>query len=80
MLLFYTYILVAYLPAITVIAGIPLLIAGIILKKKKKRLAKVFIIIGASCIGICILFFLLLFILSALGMGLHYSQGSRHVF
>ena len=69
MLLFYTYILVAYLPAITVIAGIPLLIAGIILKKKKKRLAKVFIIIGASCIGICILFSLLLFILSALGMG-----------
>ena len=69
MLLFYTYMLVAYLPAITVIAGIPLLIAGIILKKKKKRLAKVFIIIGASCIGICILFSLLLFILSALGMG-----------
>ena len=69
MLLFYTYILVAYLPAITVIAGIPLLIAGIILKKKKKRLAKLFIIIGATCIGICILFLLLLFILSALGMG-----------
>ena len=37
MLLFYTYILVAYLPAITVIAGIPLLIAGIILKKKIQR-------------------------------------------
>ena len=69
MLLFYTYILVAYLPAITVIAGIPLLIAGIILKKKKKRLAKLFIISGATCIGICILFLLLLFILSALGMG-----------
>ena len=69
MLLFYTYILVAYLPAITVIAGIPLVIAGIILKKKKKRLAKLFIIIGATCIGICILFLLLLFILSALGMG-----------
>ena len=69
MLLFYTYILVAYLPAITVIVGIPLLIAGIILQEKKKRLEKVFIIIGTSCIGICILFFLLLFILSALGMG-----------
>ena len=69
MLLFYTYMLMVYLPTITVIVGIPLLIAGIILQKKKKQLAKVFIIIGTSCIGICILFFLLLFVLSALGMG-----------
>ena len=69
MLLFYTYMLMVYLPAITVIVGIPLLIAGIILEKKKKRLAKVFIIVGTSCVGICILFFLLLFVLSALGMG-----------
>ena len=69
MLLFYTYMLMVYLPTITVIVGIPLLIAGIILKKKKKRLSKLFIIIGATCIGICILFFLLLFVLSALGMG-----------
>ena len=61
--------LMVYLPTITVIVGIPLLIAGIILKKKKKRLAKLFIIIGATCIGICILYFLLLFVLSALGMG-----------
>ena len=69
MLLFYTYMLMVYLPAITVIVGIPLLVAGIILQKKKKRLAKVFIIIGTSCIGVCIMFFLLLFMLSALGMG-----------
>ena len=66
---FYTYMLMVYLPTITVIVGIPLLIAGIILQKKKKQLAKVFIIIGTSCIGICILFFLSLFVLSALGMG-----------
>ena len=69
MLLFYTYMLMAYLPAITVIVGIPLLIVGIILQKKKKRLAKSFIIIGTSCIGVCILFFLLLFMLSMFGMG-----------
>ena len=69
MLLFYTYMLMVYLPTITVIVGIPLLIAGTILQKKKKRLAKAFIIIGTSCVGICILFFLLLFVLSALGMG-----------
>ncbi|MBQ8856758.1 MAG: hypothetical protein IJ024_01290 [Lachnospiraceae bacterium] len=69
MLLFYTYMLIAYLPAITVVVAIPLLITGIILQKKKKRFAKAFIIIGTSCIGICILFFLLLFALSALGMG-----------
>ena len=48
MLLFYTYMLMVYLPTITVIVGIPLLIAGIILQEKKKRLAKVFIIIGTS--------------------------------
>ena len=69
MVLFYTYMLMAYLPAITVIVGIPLLIVGIILQKKKKRLAKSFIIIGTSCIGVCILFFLLLFMLSMFGMG-----------
>ena len=69
MLLFYTYMLMVYIPTITVIVGIPLLIAGIILQKKKKRLAKVLIVFGTSCIGICILFFLLLFVLSALGMG-----------
>lgn len=68
-LLFYTYMGIVYLPVIAVLLGIPLLITGIVLHKNKKRFAKVFVIIGVSLISICILFFLVLFVLSALGMG-----------
>ena len=68
-LLFYTYMGIAYLPVTAVVLGIPSLITGIVLHKKKKRFAKVFVIIGVSLISICILFFLVLFVLSVLGMG-----------
>ena len=63
------YLLMAYLPVISIVIGILLLIAGLVVRKTKKQLSKVFFIVGGLCVGICLLIGIALFLIGALGIG-----------
>lgn len=63
------YLLMAYLPVISIVVGIALLIIGLVLRKSKKQLSKVFFIVGGLCVGICLLIVVALFLIGALGIG-----------
>ena len=63
------YLLMAYLPVISIVIGILLLIAGLVVRKTKKQLSKVFFIVGGLCVGICLLIGIALFLVGALGIG-----------
>jgi len=62
------YLLMAYLPVISIVVGIALLIIGLVLRKSKKQLSKVFFIVGGLCVGICLLIVVALFLIGALGI------------
>ena len=63
------YLLMAYLPVISIVVGIALLIIGLVLRKSKKQLSKVFFVVGGLCVGICLLIVVALFLIGALGIG-----------
>ncbi len=63
------YLLIAYLPIISIVIGLVLLIAGLVLRKSKKQLSKGLLIAGILCIGICLFMGISLFLVGALGMG-----------
>ena len=63
------FLLMAYLPVISILIGISLLIAGLVVRKTKKQLSKVFFIVGGLCIGIFLLIVIALFLIGALGIG-----------
>ena len=63
------YLLIAYLPVISILIGLALLIASFALRKSKKQLSKIFFIASGLCIGICLLVGIALFLVGALGIG-----------
>lgn len=63
------FLLIAYLPVISIVIGIALLIAGLVLRKSKKHVSKVFFIVGGLCVGICLLVVIVLFLIGAFGVG-----------
>ena len=63
------FLLIAYLPVISIVIGIALLIAGLVLRKSKKHLSKVFFVVGGLCVGIFLLIVIALFLAGALGIG-----------
>ena len=63
------FLLIAYLPVISIVIGIALLIAGLVLRKFKNQLSKVSFIVGGLCVGICLLIVIALFLAGALGIG-----------
>lgn len=63
------YLLMAYLPVVSIVVGVALLIAGFVLRKTKKQLSKVFFIVGGLSVGICLLVGIALFLIGALGIG-----------
>jgi len=63
------FLLIAYLPIISVVLGAGLLIAGCVLRKTKRNLSLGMLIAGGSCIAICPAFYLILFLIGALGIG-----------
>ena len=63
------FLLIAYLPIISIAVGLTLLIAGFALRKSKKHLSTVLLITGGVCVGICLLFYIALFLIGALGIG-----------
>ena len=63
------FLLIAYLPVISIVIGIALLIAGLVLRKSKKQLSKVFFVVGGLRVGIFLLIVIALFLAGALGIG-----------
>ena len=60
---------IAYVPIISVVAGLTLLIAGFVLRKSRKKLSAALLAIGGGCVSICFLFYITLFLVGALGIG-----------
>lgn len=63
------FLLIAYLPIISIAVGLTLLITGFALRKSKVHLSMGLLIAGGLCIGICLLIYAALFLIGALGMG-----------
>lgn len=63
------YLLMAYLPVISIVVGIVLLIVGIVMRRQENQLSKAFFIAGGLCVGICVLVGIALFTVGALGLG-----------
>ena len=65
----WVFLLIAYLPIISIAIGITLLIIGFVLRKSKKYLSTGLLIVGGVCVGICLLIYIALFLVGALGIG-----------
>lgn len=63
------FLLIAYLPIISIAIGLTLLIIGFVLRKSKKYLSTGLLIVGGVCVGICLLIYIALFLVGALGIG-----------
>lgn len=63
------YLLISYLPVISIVVGLALLIAGFIFKKSKRQVSNGFLISGGVCIGAFLLICIALFLIGALGIG-----------
>ena len=63
------YLLIAYLPVISIMMGIALLIVGLVLRKSQKQLSKGLLIVSGGCIALCLLVGIALFLAGALGIG-----------
>lgn len=63
------FLLIAYLPIISIVVGLTLLIAGFTLRKSKKQFSTGLLIVGGVCIGICLLIYIAFFLIGAFGIG-----------
>ena len=61
--------LIAYLPIVSIIVGLVLLISGLVVKKTDKKKAACLLKVGGLCIGICLLVYASLFLIGAMGVG-----------
>lgn len=63
------FLLIAYLPIVSILGGLTLLVAGFVLRKTKKQISKSLFITSGVCIGIFILIYGAFFLIGALGIG-----------
>ena len=63
------FLLITYLPIVSIIVGLVLLIAGLVVKKTDKKKATCLLKVGGLCIGICLLVYIGFFIIGAMGLG-----------
>lgn len=63
------FLLIAYLPVVSIAVGLALLIAGFAVRKSKKQISTSLLIAGGICVAICILAYFSLFLIGALGIG-----------
>ena len=63
------FLLVTYLPIVSIVVGFILLIAGLAMKKTDKKKAARLLKVGGLCIGICLLVYASLFLIGATGVG-----------
>ena len=63
------FLLITYLPIVSIVVGLILLIAGLVVKKTDKKKAACLLKVGGLCIGICLLVYIVFFIIGAMGLG-----------
>ena len=63
------FLLIAYLPIVSIIVGLVLLIAGLVVKKTDKKKATGLLKLGGLGIGICLLVYDVFFLIGAMGLG-----------
>ena len=63
------FLLIAYLPIVSIIVGLVLLIAGLVVKKTDKKKATGLLKVGGLCIGICLIVYASFFLIGAMGLG-----------
>ena len=63
------FLLIAYLPIVSIIVGLILLIAGLVVKKTDKKKATGLLKLGGLGIGICLLVYGGFFLIGAMGLG-----------
>ena len=63
------FLLITYLPIVSIVVGLILLIAGLVVKKADKKKATCLLKVGGLCIGICLLVYASLFLIGTMGVG-----------
>ena len=63
------FLLIIYLPIVSIVVGLILLITGLVVKKTDKKKATGLLKAGGLCIGICLLVYIVFFIIGAMGLG-----------
>lgn len=63
------FLLIAYLPVVSIIVGLVLLITGLVVKKTDKKKATKLLKVGGLCIGICLIVYASFFLIGAMGLG-----------
>ena len=63
------FLLIAYLPIVSIIVGLVLLISGLVVKKTDKKKTIGLLKLGGLCIGICLLVYVVFFLIGAMGLG-----------
>ena len=63
------FLLIAYLPIVSIIVGLVLLISGLVVKKTDKKKATKLLKVGGLCIGICLIVYASFFLIGAMGLG-----------
>ena len=66
---FLLYLLMTHLPVLFIVFGIVLLITGLMLRKTQNKLSKIFLLIGACCVGIFLGAVITFFLIGALEIG-----------
>ena len=63
------FLLITYLPIVSIVVGLILLITGLAMNKNDKIKATCLLKVGGLCIGICLLVYVSLFLIGAMGVG-----------
>ena len=63
------FLLITYLPIVSIVVGLILIIAGLVVKKTDKKKATGLLKVAGLCIGICLLVYAIFFLIGAMGLG-----------
>lgn len=63
------YLLIAWVPIVSMIAGLVLVVIGLIMRRKKKWHTNAILALGLGCMVTCMAIGVLLFLAGALGIG-----------
>ena len=66
---YWFYLLIAWMPIVSLIVGLILIVVGLVTRNTKVHLSRGIMIFGLGCIGTCMAVVMILFLAGALGIG-----------
>lgn len=66
---YWIYLLIAWMPIVSLIVGLILIVVGLVTRNTKVHLSRGIMIFGLGCIGTCMAVVMILFLAGALGIG-----------